>query len=391
MQNKNGYNLVFVLPNNIGFGGGGEVVVQSYVKYLKEIDKNLKITIVQTDWMSTSNNKPVDKLSDVDVITFKSPYSMKIYKLLEQTPLITNIIHYIYAFFYIILNNKKIRLISKECDVMYFVNHADILLWLIFNSNIRSKTILGGHGGFFYNEGNDLTIKGRILNKIYFKLYNKYQFPIHYLTEKQMLEVGIYGKYNFILPNGVNTDKFYPINRNDEATRFIYFGRLEKSKGILELLEAFKKYPFNDSTLTITGTGELTKMVESQKSQNVRYLGYIDRETLYKEIPNHDIFIFPTYGESFGMVVVEAVSSGLFCLVSDKQKGIFDDLESIGAIEYIPNTVDDILQAMIKYHGFKVPYEKKLEWHKFIKEHYDWKNISIRLYEKLKEIAEINK
>jgi len=391
MQNKNGYNLVFVLPHNIGFGGGGELVVQSYVKYLKEIDKNLKITIVQTDWMSTSNNKPVDKLSDVDVITFKSPYSMRIYKLLEQTPLITNIIYYIYAFFYIILNNKKIRLISKEFDVIYFVSHADILLWLIFNSNIRSKTILGGHGGFFYNEGNDLTIKGRILNKIYFKLYNKYQFPIHYLTEKQMLEVGRYGKYDFILPNGVNTDKFYPINRNDEATRFVYFGRLEKSKGILELLEAFKKYPFNDSTLTIIGTGEFTKMVESQKSQNVRYLGYIDRESLYREISNHDIFVFPTYGEMLPLVVIEAVASGLFCLVSDKLKGIFDDLEYIGAIEYIPNTVDGILQAMIKYHGFKVPYEKKLEWHKFIKEHNDWKDISIRLYEKLKEIAEINK
>jgi len=395
MQNKNGYNFVFVTPYNIGFGGGGEIAVQSYVKYLKEIDKNLKITIVQTDWMGTSNNKPVDKLSDVDVITFKSPYSMKIYKLLEQTPLITNIIHYIYAFFYIILNNKKIRLISKECDVIYFVNHADILLWLIFNSNIRSKAILGGHGGFFYIEGNDLTIKGRILNKIYFKLYNKYQFPIHYLTEKQMLEVGIYGKYNFILPNGVDTDKFYPINRNNVATKFVYFGRLEKSKGILELLEAFKKYPFNDSTLTIIGTGELTKMVESQKSQNVRYLGYIDRETLYKEIPNHDIFVFPTYGEIYGemypLVVIEAVSSGLFCLVSDKEKGIFDDLESIGAIEYIPNTVDGILQAMIKYHGFKVPYEKKLEWHKFIKEHYDWKDITKKLYEKMIKIAELNK
>jgi glycosyltransferase involved in cell wall biosynthesis len=394
MQNKNRYNFVFVLPTNIGFGAGGEIVVQSYVKYLKEIDKNLKITIVQTDWMGTSNNKPVDKLSDVDVITFKSPYSMRIYKLLGQTPLITNIIKYIYPFFYIILNNKKIRLISKESDVIYFVLHNDILPWSIFNSNIISKTISGGHGGFFHYKGSDLSIRG-ILNKIKFKLFYKYPFALHYLTKKQMLEVGRNGKYDFILPNGVDTDKFYPINRNNVDTKFVYFGRLDKYKGILELLEAFKKYPFNDSILTIIGTGELGKIVESQKSQNVRYLGYIDRETLYKEIPNHDIFVFPTYGETygetFGMVVIEAVSSGLFCLVSDKQKGIFDDLESIGAIEYIPNTVDGILQAMIKYHGFKVPYEKKLEWHKFIKEHYDWKDISIRLYEKLKEIAEINK
>jgi len=390
MQNKNRYNFVFVLFSNIGLGGGTETAVLNYVKYLKEIDQNLKITIVQTDWMFTSNNKPVDKLTDVDVITFKSPYSMRIYKLLEKTPLITNIIHYIYTFFYIVLNNKKIRSISKESDVIYFTSNIDILPWSIFNPSIRSKTMLGGELGFFYYKSNDLSIKG-ILRKINFKLFNKYQFALHYLTKKQMLEVGRNGKYDFILPNGVDTDKFYPVNRNDVATKFVYFGRLDKMKGIQELLEAFKKYPFNDSKLTIIGTGEFTKMVESQKSQNVRYLGYIDHETLYKEIPNHDIFVFPTYGETFGMVVIEAVASGLFCLVSDKLKGIFDDLESIGAIEYIPNTVDGILQAMIKYHGFKVPYEKKIEWHKFIKDHYDWKNISIRLYEKLKEIAEINK
>jgi len=46
---------------------------------------------------------------------------------------------------------------------------------------------------------------------------------------------------------------------------------------------------------------------------------------------------------------------------------------------------------MIKYHGIKVPFDKKLEWHEFIRQHYDWKEISKRLYEKLIEIAELNK
>ena len=382
MQNKNRYNFVFVLFTNIGVGAGTEFAVLNYVKYLKEIDQNLKITIVQTDWMANSNNKPIYKLTDVDVITFKSPYTIKIYKFLEKISLIPHSVSLFFSIlFYIILNNRKIKSISKECDVIYFVNHKDVLPWAIFNPSIRSKTVVAGHCGIFPKH----------MNKTLFKLLNKYQFGVHYLTKIQMLEGGRYGKHDFILPIGVETDKFYPISKNDEATRFVYFGRLEKSKGILELLEAFKKYPFNDSILTIIGTGELTKIVESQKSQNIRYLGYIDRESLYREISNHDIFVFPTYGETFGTVVIEAVSSGLFCLVSDKLKGIFDDLESIGAIEYIPNTVDGILQAMIKYHGFKVPYEKKLEWHKFIKEHYDWKDISKRLYEKLIEIAELNK
>jgi len=382
MQNKNRYNFVFVLFTNIGVGAGTEVAVLNYVKYLKEIDKNLKITIVQTDWMHNSNNKSVDKLSDVDLITFKSPYSTKIYRFLEQISLIPHFISLFFSIiFYIILNNKKIKSISKKCNIVYFVDQKDVISWAIFNPSIRSKTVVGDQCGIFPSSK----------NKIVFKLLNKYQFSIQYLTKLQMLEVGRDGKYDFILPNGVDTYKFYPINRNDVATKFVYFGRLDKGKGIQELLEAFKKYPFNDSTLTIIGAGELTKMVDSQKSQNIKYLGYIDHETLYREISNHDIFIFPTYGETFGTVVIEAVSSGLFCLVSDNLKGIFDDLESIGAIEYIPNTVDGILQAMIKYHGIKVPYDKKLEWHEFIRQHYDWKDLTRILYEKLIVIAELNK
>jgi len=373
-------NLVLVLFTNIGIGAGTETTALTYSKYLKEMDQDLKITIVQTDSMSTSNNKPVDKLPGIDIITFRSPHSTKICKLLEKFPLMSSIA---YPLFYIILNDKKIRSISKECDVIYFFYHIDILPWAIFNPSIRSKTVIGGHCGFFS------TSSYKILGKLTDKLFDKYQFSLHYLTKLQMLDVRRNEKYDFLLPIGAEADNFYPIDRNkDRITRFVYFGRVDKGKGVPELLEAFKKYPFNDSTLTIIGTGDTAKEVESQESGNIKYLGYIDRESFYREVPNYDIFIFPTHFENLPQVVLEAVSSGLFCLVSDNLKGIFDDLESIGAIEYISNTVDGILQAMIKYHGFKVPYEKKLEWHEFIKEHYDWKDISRRLYERLKEIAE---
>jgi len=373
-------NLVLVLSTNIGIGAGTETIALTYAKYLKEMDQDLKIKIVQTDSMGTSNNKPVDKLPGIDIITFRSPYSTKIFKLLEKLPLMS---HIAYPLFYIILNDKKIRSISKECDVIYFFYHNDILPWAIFNPSIRSRTVVGGQCGFFSNSSYE------ILGKLTDKLFNKYQRSLHYLTKSQMLDVGRNEMYDFLLPNGVDSLNFHPKNRDEGSiTKFVYFGRVDRGKGVPELLEAFKKYPFNDSTLTIIGTGDTSKEVESQKSQNIRYLGYINHEYLNLEIPNYDIFVFPTHIEPFGTVVVEAVSSGLFCLVSDTLRGVFDDLESTGAIEYISNTMDGILQAMIKYHRFKVPYEKKLEWHEFIKEHYDWKSIVGRLYERFKLIAE---
>ncbi|MGC8663999.1 MAG: glycosyltransferase [Thermoplasmata archaeon] len=151
----------------------------------------------------------------------------------------------------------------------------------------------------------------------------------------------------------------------------------------------FNRYPYDD-TLTVIGTGELVNLVKNSP-RKIDYEGFIDREILPEKIADHDIFIFPTHGETFGIVVLEAVASGVFCLVSEKLKGIFDDLESIGAITYIQDTSEGILNAMIKYRNVRPTYEKKLQWHRYIEENYDWKIISKELYNKIVMISKAKK
>jgi len=400
--------VAFVLFTNMAVGAGTETVVQTYASQLKKLDSEVKITIVQTDWMSSSSNAPILKSSigdGINLLTLHSPHLSKFYKWVD-----TKLPHFmksimsfsLYPFIYILINHKQIKKISKESDVIYFVNQSDSFAWLILNEPIRKKNIESGHCGLISFPKNRHT-RG-LLNKFGYRIFNRWSFSYHYLTNSQALAVKRHNKYDFILPNGADTDIFRPlkkdlssqntmtnIQKNDikHPTKFVYFGRVDRGKGVAELIDAFNRYPYDD-TLTVIGTGELVNLVKNSP-RKIDYEGFIDREILPEKIADHDIFIFPTHGETFGIVVLEAVASGVFCLVSEKLKGIFDDLESIGAITYIQDTSEGILNAMIKYRNVRPTYEKKLQWHRYIEENYDWKIISKELYNKIVMISKAKK
>ncbi|MGC8981985.1 MAG: glycosyltransferase family 4 protein [Minisyncoccia bacterium] len=395
--------VAFVLFTNIAVGAGTETSVQTYALQLRKLDPEIEITIVQTDWMASSSNAPLLKSSieGINLLTLHSPHSFKFYKWIDNnlSPFMQLFMSFsLYPFIYILINHNQIKKISKESDVIYFVNLSDSFLWLILNEPVRKKNIESGHCGLIPFPRYKY-IKG-LLNKFVYKIFNRFTFSYHYLTNSQALDVKRHNKYDFILPNGVDTDRFKPLKKdlssqnttnniqeNDtkHPTKFIYFGRLDRSKGVAELIDAFNRYPYDD-TLTVIGTGEFVNLVKNSPKK-INYEGFIEHEILPERISDHDIFIFPTHGETFGIVVLEAVASGLFCLVSEKQKGIFDDLEAIGAIKYIPDTSEGILNAMIKYRNFKPTYEKKLQWHKYMEENYDWKKISKELYKMIVMIS----
>ncbi len=51
---------------------------------------------------------------------------------------------------------------------------------------------------------------------------------------------------------------------------------------------------------------------------NVRYCGEVFPEQVYDVFADHDVFLFPTRGENFGHVILEALSAGAPVIISDK-------------------------------------------------------------------------
>ncbi len=127
----------------------------------------------------------------------------------------------------------------------------------------------------------------------------------------------------------------------------ITVGRLSIEKGYLDLLKIFNNIKEKcDWNLDIVGDGDERKNLEKFIRENnlekrVTLHGYKNSNDVNKLMQNASIYIMTSYTESFGIVLLEAMSNKLPCLA-------FSSAE--GAREIISNNIDGFL---IKNRNFK--------------------------------------
>lgn len=98
--------------------------------------------------------------------------------------------------------------------------------------------------------------------------------------------------------------------------KIIYIGRIEKTKGVDYLLEAFKnaQSTLSDLSLTIIGDGAYYQTMKEKAhvlgiTNKISFLGYInDAKQL---LPQYDVLVMPSAIEGFGRVLVEAMAVGI--------------------------------------------------------------------------------
>ena len=126
-----------------------------------------------------------------------------------------------------------------------------------------------------------------------------------------------------VIPNGVDVQRFRPglapiRHLRDDCVNVLFVGRLEKRKGLRDLLQAYGYLAarLNRVRLIVVGDGPLRHRVESyvsnQRLPNVVVTGSVPDQVLPRFHNSADIFCAPSTGrESFGIVLLEAMATGL--------------------------------------------------------------------------------
>jgi phosphatidylinositol alpha-mannosyltransferase len=142
-----------------------------------------------------------------------------------------------------------------------------------------------------------------------------------------------------VIPNGVDLKTFRPglapiRHLRDERVNVLFVGRLEKRKGLGDLLRGyqFMRARFENCRLIIVGDGPLKPQVErfisDHRLPDVVMAGYVPDSVLPRYYASADIFCTPATGaESFGIVLLEAMASGL-PIVATEVPGYMSVLES---------------------------------------------------------------
>lgn len=137
-----------------------------------------------------------------------------------------------------------------------------------------------------------------------------------------------YGRKTRFIPNGVNR----PVIKKDNIIKekfglekdgyFLYLGRIVPEKGISYLIDAFKKVG-TDKKLVIAGgasdTGGYMKNLKKSAlaDERIIFTDFVEGEVLEELYSNAYVYVLPSDLEGMPLSLLEAMSYGNCCLVSD--------------------------------------------------------------------------
>lgn len=204
-----------------------------------------------------------------------------------------------------------------------------------------------------------------------------------------------------IVPNGVEVARFSkapPFERDPDEFRILFVGRLEQRKGLEYLLSAMPRVLEDVPTarLIVVGGGPLAgyyrSRVPSRARSRVEFTGFASNEDVPRHYRSADVFCSPAVGgESFGIVLLEAMAAGAVVVASDIP-GYRDVVTNGGTGLLVPRASSaSIASAIIHLARFEERARRLREAARREVVRYDWESVTRRildLYERAIEGSE---
>jgi glycosyltransferase involved in cell wall biosynthesis len=218
--------------------------------------------------------------------------------------------------------------------------------------------------------------------------------------------LGYRPKNMVIVPNGMKLDEYSRSSlpekgifrlkngiRPDQQL-VLFMGRLNVKKGLDLLLPAFQKVhqQLPNAILILAGPddgyqAETEEFIQkNQLGDRIKLVGMLT-DTIKKEaLSDADLFVLPSYSEGFSIAVLEAMTSGVPALVSDRV-GFGDYIARHQAAYLTPLTSDGVADGLLKIlqdNAYADDLAKRA--HKMVSENFDIRVVASQLLEEYKKV-----
>lgn len=191
-----------------------------------------------------------------------------------------------------------------------------------------------------------------------------------------------YNRETILIKNAITPVRQLPANLIkkdlglDKNEYILYLGRLTPEKGIKDLIEAFRNIE-TDKKLVIAGDDRSTKYVDEIKElakcdDRIQFTGAVSGEKLEELYANALIYVLPSRIEGLALTLLEAMSCGTRCLVSDIPENTSVTLEF--GDKFKCSDVDDLRKSLIHILN-DARYTKKEAQIAYIRENYSYERV----------------
>jgi phosphatidylinositol alpha-mannosyltransferase len=265
----------------------------------------------------------------------------------------------------------------EEIDAMLGKEKFDILHfhepWLPLLSRQLLQRSSSVNIGTFHAKVPDALMSRTILKVVtpYLKSVQKYLHEFTAVSDTAAEYVaGLTDKPITIIPNGIDLDKYQKVRaaKPKGPKTILYIGRLERRKGVQYLLRAYANLAQNntDIQLIIAGDGpereRLELIAEDLRLPNVKFLGYVSEDLKLELLAQAELFCSAAvFGESFGIVLLEAMATGTVCIAGNNPgyQGVMQDLGAISIIN--PHDTEEFgrrLQLLLHETALRTLWQK---------------------------------
>lgn len=272
---------------------------------------------------------------------------------------------------------KAIGIKTQEIAVAHaHVNSFGIFATALKRGNSLIKTIVQHHGFDVLSLENgilrDVKWHRNWVKKYGIKICNAMDLQVgvssktlEFLTNYPEIRV----KKSYVLYNGVDTEKFYPIQGSKDSNYFTIgcVANFWPLKDQITLLKAIKNLATQGSTdiqAKFIGTGETLQLCkqfveDNEMEEYIDFIEEVSHDQLIYFYNSLDLFVLPSYYEAFGCVYTEAYACGVPFIAVEGQ-GIGEIISSEEHYKWLIKKGDFVCLAEIIQNYITNRYEQKL-------------------------------